>query len=104
MSLPEMIKYINLDLEFLNRISEYENQNTLQNYHKWDMARVLLKMNGIRKNFLKNLLNMNKNIFFVSSELHNRDYNKQWGLIKKTLPSDKVFLCTDCSRKAIFND
>ncbi len=105
MSLPEMIKYINLDLVFLNRISEYENQNTFTELSGgiWLDA---FKDEWYSENFLKNLLNMNKNIFFVSSELHNRDYNKQWDLIKKLLPSDKVFLCTDHPYKAkeYFND
>ena len=105
LSIPEMIKYINLDLIFLSRMSEYENHPSFSDLSNgiWLDA---FNDEWYSKSILNNLLYMNKNIFFVSSELHNREYSKQWDMIKKLLPNDKIFLCTDYPNKAkeYFND
>ena len=105
MSIPETLKYINQKLIFLSRMSEYERNTEFTELCNgyWLDA---FNSEWYSESILNNLLIMKKNIFFVSSELHCRDYNNQWKMIKNFLPSDKIFLCTDFPKKAeeYFND
>lgn len=105
MSIPETLKYINQKLIFLSRLSEYERNSEFSElcYGYWLDA---FNSEWYTEPFLNNLISIKKNIFFISSELHGRDYNNQWKIIKKLLPNDKIFLCTDFPNKAeeYFND
>jgi len=105
MSIPETLKYINQKLIFLSRMSEYERNTEFSELCNgyWLDA---FNSEWYSESVLNDLLAMKKNIFFVSSELHGREYNHQWKMIKKLLPSDKIFLCTDFPHKAeeYFND
>tara|TARA_Y100000385_G_C12980281_1_gene588107 strand:- start:30 stop:671 length:642 start_codon:yes stop_codon:yes gene_type:complete len=105
MSLPETIKYINLDLTFLSRMSEYESSPVFSDLSSGFWLDTF-KNEWYSDSVLKNIFSFNKKICFVSSELHNRDYKKQWHMIKKYLPNNKIYLCTDHPYKAkeYFND
>ncbi len=105
MSIPETLKYINQKLIFLSRMSEYERDTEFSELCNgyWLDA---FNTEWYSESILNNLLFMKKNIFFVSSELHGRDYNNQWKMIKNLLPNDQIFLCTDFPYRAeeYFND
>jgi hypothetical protein len=101
MSIPETIQYINLDLIFFSRISDYEIYPVcpdLSNGLWVDAFKDEWYLES--ESELENIFSSNKKVCFVSSELHNRDYNKQWDMIKKFLPNENFFLCTDYPYKA----
>lgn len=97
MSIPETLRYFALGMKVFIRFSEYEAPN----------ASLLDKSEGIwldifntiwfDEEFVTSLLNVGKKIAFVSPELHGRNHEALWEMIKKNNwnHNESIFLCTD---------
>jgi hypothetical protein len=101
MTVPDMRGYINNKTATFTRLSEYERHPAL-----------LESCNGVwldafnsewyDKGIITNLLNQNKQVAIVSSELHGRPYASQWDLIKGNHfhQSSLISICTDFPMQA----
>jgi Zn-finger nucleic acid-binding protein len=101
MTIPDMKKYLDLNILTLTRLSEYE-----------DIPVLLDRCNGVWLDAFKSewydlklvesIIEKNKKLVLVSSELHNRDYERQWGFIKNNNlhKSELISLCTDFPKQA----
>jgi glycerophosphoryl diester phosphodiesterase len=101
MAVPDMRGYINNKIPTFTRLSEYERQPAL-----------LESCNGVwldafqsewyDEDIIKNLLNQNKQVAIVSSELHGRPYASQWGSIKGNHfhQNSLISICTDFPMQA----
>ena len=102
MSIPDTLEYINSDLKFFARESEYETINNL--YEKADgvWADGFESDDWITKEYIRNHRKKGKKVCIVSPDLHKRDYTKLWERIndKEILIDDGVILCTDYPDKA----
>lgn len=101
MSVPDTINYIKQGIITFSRVSELENNNTLnsmtngiwldQFYGDW-----------YKSDLIEELVNSYNQVCIVSPELHNRSKDECWEMLLK-LPSNirsKVILCTDLPNKA----
>lgn len=102
MSIPDTLEYINADLKFFVRESEYEKINSL--YEKADgvWADGFESDEWVTKEYIKSHRDKEKKVCIVSSDLHKRDYSELWKRIndKEILDDDGVILCTDYPDKA----
>ncbi len=102
MSIPDTLEYINSDLIFFVRESEYETINSL--YEKADgvWADGFIDDDWITKEYIQNHRKKGKKVCIVSSDLHKRDYTKLWERIndKEILDDCGVILCTDYPDRA----
>ena len=94
MSIPEMLHYKNIGLKYFSRLSEYEKKTVLINSASgiWLDA---FESQWYDKDYLNRLLKNKKNICIVSAELHGRNNQSQWSLLKKFSDSSHLMLCTD---------
>ena len=105
MSIPENLKYHQLNINFFSRISEYEKNPIF-----FDSCKGIwldcFESEWYSESLIQSILKKEKNICFVSSEIHNRNHKKQWKIIKPFIPNNKIFLCTDnaIEAKEYFND
>ncbi|WP_144290522.1 hypothetical protein [Chitinilyticum litopenaei] len=106
MSFPDMLSYIKLNLATFARISEYEKPPTLIN----KCAGIWLDMfnhDWPSEAYIKSLIKTTK-VCLVSPELHNREHQPLWALIKNSqlYKSQSLYLCTDYPQEArdYFND
>lgn len=93
MSVPDMLSYIKEDIPVFCRMSEIERTPIL-----------FEKITGVwldsfydvwfDSNFVENLL-LEKKVCIVSSELHGRNYENLWKMLKKIKSNDNLMLCTD---------
>ena len=102
MSVPDMKIYANSKIPFLTRLSDYEKDLCFIDEAKgiWLDA---FNNDWYNKRTINKLIKMDKLVFIVSSECHNRPYKKCWQRLKKmNLPwsSKKIFLCTDFPKEA----
>jgi len=102
MSVPDMLHYINADLVTYSRQSDIENTTNLQNQVQgfWMDE---MQNEWINETEILNLASANLSICVVSSELHKRNYSKQWSKIKNYLKNatrSKISLCTDFPTEA----
>jgi glycerophosphoryl diester phosphodiesterase len=101
MSVPDTINYIKQGVVVFSRVSELENNNTLnlmtngiwldQFYGDWYKAEII-----------KELVDSYNQVCVVSPELHNRSKDKCWEMLLK-LPENirsRIMLCTDLPDKA----
>ncbi|MCV3383732.1 hypothetical protein L8T82_07740 [Campylobacter sp. IFREMER_LSEM_CL292] len=98
MSVPDALLYIKAGFNVFTRQSEYEEQPSFYNeacgvwmdefYEHW-----------INEKIIREHLENNKKICIVSSELHKRDFKKEWQeykeISKKLDNDDSLMLCTD---------
>jgi len=93
MSIPEMICYKMQGIKYFSRVSEYEKDPILL-----DGASGIW-LDAFTGDWFSNddiqRINKKKQICFVSSELHGRDYKKQWVKISNFSKVIKFMLCTD---------
>ena len=102
MSIPDMLSYKNISLNFFTRHSEIEKKPCLyeeslgvwldQFYSSW------FSENDIKKHHANN-----KKICIVSPELHNRPYTKEWLKYKHILEKNshlQLIICTDFPEEA----
>jgi hypothetical protein len=93
-SIPEMLKYKNLNFPHALRLSEYEKSLAWPVKHVW--------LDGfysdwwINSEEIKSVMEKT-DIIIVSPEIHGREYNKvwEWLLIKRTEGYTNLSICTD---------
>jgi hypothetical protein len=103
MSVPDMLGYFNLGLNTFVRYSEYEGPSVL-----WDIADGLwldgFKSLSLDVSLIEKFISQDKRVCIVSPELHKRDIDTEWKMIKNLpthlLNSDKLILCTDIPEQA----
>lgn len=103
MSIPDAIKSLEYGLNTFLRFSEYEPKNQL-----WEKCVGIwydsFGTNKLDFVLIKEIIDEGKDVCIVSSELHNRDFESQWEIIKqlpkKYLESKSLLLCTDIPEKA----
>lgn len=93
MSVPDMLSYIKEDVPVFCRMSEIEKTPIFFD-----------KISGIwldsfydiwfDSNLVENLL-LKKKVCIVSSELHGRNHENLWQILKKIKSNDNLMLCTD---------
>jgi hypothetical protein len=96
MAVPDMRGYINKNIPIFTRLSEYERHPALLESCKgiWLDA---FESEWYDKKIITNLLNQDKQIAIVSSELHGRSYASLWDLIKDNHlhRNPLISICTD---------
>lgn len=102
MSIPDLLVTRNKGLNFLTRYSDLEHSLELLSDSCGVWVDELLE-EWVTESFfdLKGL--GNKALFFVSPELHRRDYRGRWGDMSgwNVVRSRNVYLCTDMPTKAV---
>lgn len=98
MSIPDTIQYINHNIKFFTRQSEYE----LQPIFYQESSGVWLdefKDDWITEDIILDHIKNGKKVAIVSPELHKREYKDRWTfyreIIKRNNISHEVMLCTD---------
>ena len=101
MSIPDTIGYYNEGIRFFSRQSEYEPIPVFYDKCKgiWLDSFESIWYN---EELILDHLNNNKQVALVSPELHKRDYNEFWNMLKdnKIHQLKGVILCTDFPEKA----
>ena len=99
MSIPEMIIYKNADLNYFSRLSEYEKKPILLKaaLGVWVDSFVGEWYN---EEYIIKLQQRVRQVCLVSSELHGRNYIRQWLLLKKVKNHENLMLCTDKPNEA----
>ena len=94
MSIPEMLRFKNIGLKYFSRLSEYERDPIMIDYASGIWLDVF-ETQWYDEDYLNDLLRNKKDICIVSSELHGRDNQSQWLLLKKIPDNSGLMLCTD---------
>lgn len=94
MSVPQMLWYRNAGLTFFTRQSEFEKFLTLYDEAAGVWLDAFESDEWISAELIENHLARGKKVCVVSSELHGREPQKLWTLLKK-IKSGELFLCTD---------
>ncbi len=101
MSIPDMIIYMRKSVKFFTGLSDILSKPVL-----------LEEADGVwldsfnsdwyQHHLIDEIINENKTVCVVSSDLHKRSNKEQWGIIKKShnINSDKLILCTDYPEEA----
>lgn len=101
MSIPDMKKYLDINISTFTRLSEYEDTPILLDRCDgiWLDA---FKSEWYNLKLINSIMKKNKKLVLVSSELHNRNYQEQWNFIKKNNlhRSELISLCTDFPKQA----
>ena len=99
MSIPEMLRYKDAGLRYLTRLSEYETEPIMLDSAEgiWLDA---FKTEWYDEKYIIRLLGITEKVCIVSSELHGRDYKRQWSLLKKLNNHNNIILCTDKPNEA----
>ena len=97
MSIPETLRYLNEGLNVFIRYSEYEIPNAELYERSTGIWLDIFKSRWYDNDFVNLHLSHNKMIAFVSPELHGRDQDELWKMIKenKWNQSSQTMLCTD---------
>lgn len=102
MSIPDMLSYLNHELNTFVRYSEYEGFNSL--IHRVDGV----WLDGFSQDFVEEslinfILSLNKKVCIVSPELHKREHLPMWAKLKSygvTKTTENIILCTDLPEQA----
>ena len=102
MSIPDTINYINLELNFCIRQSEYELTPPFYEKCKGIWLDSFETLWFDKETILHHISN-NKKVCIVSPELHKREYKSLWQLLLESnlYKNDNVILCTDFPIEAI---
>lgn len=102
MSVPDGLGYLKQNIKAFTRESEYEKTPSF-----YDEACGIwldeFKGHWIEKKIIENHIKNNKQICIVSSDLHKRDYKKEWQHykeIEEELGINNLLICTDYPEKA----
>lgn len=94
LSIPEMIKYLDLGLTVADRISEYENMK--ESHQSWIWIDSFKDDWWLKDQSIRILLSSGHKVIVVSPELHGREHINAWSFLKPILQESKNFyLCTD---------
>ena len=104
MSIPEMVVYEKMNINFFTRQSEIESVPVMYDkacgvwMDEWSE-------DWIRKDIVENHLINGKYVGIISPEIHGRDKMKLWNELKQ-IKNDKLMLCTDIPFEAgrFFNE
>ena len=94
MSVPQMLWYRNAGMKFFTRQSEFEKFLTLYDEAAGVWLDAFESDDWITVELIKNHLARGKKVCVVSPELHEREPQKLWELLKQIKSSD-LYLCTD---------
>lgn len=107
MSIPETLRYLNEELIVFVRYSEYETANEELYERCQGIWLDIFKSTWYDDNFVNLHLSNKKKIAFVSPELHGRNEESLWKMIKENNwnQSSQTMLCTDLpdAAKKYFN-
>ncbi len=101
MSIPDTIGYLNNNMPFFSRQSEYEKTPIF--YDNCDGIWLdSFEGNWFNNDVVLNHINYNKKIAIVSSELHKREADELWNFIrsKELHTNESIILCTDVPEDA----
>jgi hypothetical protein len=101
MSIPDTIGYLNKEMPFFSRQSEYEKTPVFYEKCKGIWLDSFFG-NWFNKEIVLDHLDNHKKIAIVSSELHRRSANELWTFIKSNElhTKDNIILCTDIPEEA----
>jgi hypothetical protein len=101
MSIPEMLLYSREKFIFFTRQSEYESIPALYE-EAGGVWMDCFNSCWIKTEDIFNNLNTNKKVCLVSPELHRRDYEEFWSMIKNSglYKNENLMLCTDYPDRA----
>ncbi len=100
MSIPDTLGYLRHQLNTFSRISEYEN------YQNFDGKTAGIWVDGFvgewyTAELLQSYLQQGQSLAIVSPELHGRNYQSLWAMIKAIdAPKANLMLCTDLPLEA----
>jgi hypothetical protein len=101
MSVPDTLAYLNYQMPFFSRQSEYEKTPV---FYKNCNGIWLDSFNGdwFEKEIVLGHLNNHKKVAIVSSELHKRSAKELWQFLKtnKMHTLENIILCTDIPEEA----
>ena len=102
MSIPDMLGYLNKNLNTFARYSEYEGFNAL--IHRVDGVWLDgFAYDLVEENLIAFILSLNKKVCIVSPELHKREHLPMWAKLKSygvTKKTENIILCTDLPEEA----
>lgn len=100
MSVPDSLEYVKSKINTFTRVSEYEA------YQDFDGKATGVWLDGFKSEWYRveeiiYYLTLGKSVAIVSSELHGRDHQSLWAIIKSLYTKDMpLMLCTDLPLKA----
>jgi glycerophosphoryl diester phosphodiesterase len=100
MSVPDTLGYLNGNVNFFSRQSEYEQ---IPIFYNQTIGIWLDSFNTIWYNnaHIIEHISQNKQVAIVSPELHKRDFLPLWNQLKAlTIPTNNIVLCTDTPEQA----
>ncbi len=101
MAIPDMKKYLNMNVSTFTRLSEYEQVPLFLDECKgiWLDS---FNSQWFEIGLLKSIMQKKKELVLVSPELHNRNHQELWNFIKKheLHKSHLISLCTDFPKQA----
>jgi glycerophosphoryl diester phosphodiesterase len=102
MSIPETLRYLKLNMNVFIRYSEYERANEKLYAQSKGIWLDIFEGLWFDENFVNSHLSKGKQIAFVSSELHGRDYTALWAMILQNNwhTNHLCMLCTDLPTEA----
>jgi hypothetical protein len=94
LSIPEMIKYLDLGLTVADRISEYEYMKAA--HQSWIWIDTFKEDWWLKDESIRKLISEEHKVIVVSPELHGREYLNAWEFLKPIFQeSENLHLCTD---------
>lgn len=99
MSIPDTLPYLRANLPVFLRLSELENESSLLSEVQGIWLDELTRR-WVTADILMSLTIHGKPICVVSSELHGRDDDGQWAVLREVQHEGQWLLCTDNPREA----
>lgn len=99
MSIPQMLWYRNAGFNFFTRQSEYEQIPTLYNEAAGVWLDAFESDDWLSLELIENHLAQDKKVCVVSSELHERNPQKLWAMLRQ-IDNPDLYLCTDLPEEA----
>lgn len=100
MSIPEMIVYDALDLQYFTRSSDVEKECVLYENAKGVWLDSFYHDDWLDLSVIRKHIQSGKKVCVVSPELHGRDKNQVWSMLYEVRGSNQVYLCTDLLKEA----
>ena len=97
MSIPEMVVYHRLSMPYFTRQSDFETTCVLYESACGVWIDSFLSSSWITANILTNHLSNGKDVCLISDEIHGRNPNHLWELLRDSglFRNDHIMLCTD---------
>lgn len=99
MSVPELVVYIRDNFPSFSRQSEFE-----RNIVMYEQVQGIwideFEQNWITEDIIKNHIQNGKQVGIISPEIHQRENEHLWKIVRKYRDADQIMLCTDQPLKA----